>query len=219
MSVMTNDTVNALLAAEAQRRPGAEVLEAGCGRWKHFAYPDDMVIHGLDISEEQLRLNDFAHEKYLGDVQTFDLDRQFDVVVSVFVLEHVDDPEAALRNMLRWTRPGGLLVIAVPNALSLKGLVTRFTPFWFHHAFYRYVYRRPYAIFPTTMKWCIAPRALGRFFAGHEVVLEEYFTEQLSQPFHTLYAGLIGALRMLSLGRWRPERSNYRLVVRKAAEG
>jgi len=216
MSVISPDTVNALLREHAERTgPGAEVLEAGCGRFKHFDYPASMVIHGLDISQEQLALNDFAHEKYLGDVQTFRLDRQFDVVVSIFVLEHLRDPEAALRNMLAWTRPGGLLVLAVPNALSVKGLVTKFTPFWFHHLFYRHVYRRPYSIFPTTMRLCIAPHRLREFFADHEILSEEYGVERLSQPFHAVYATGLLMLRALSLGRWRPGLSNYQIVVRK----
>lgn len=218
MSVISAARVNALLEDYASRRSlPAEVLEAGCGRFKHFAYPETMVIHGLDISEDQLRQNTFAHEKYLGDVQTYSLDKQFDVVVSIFVLEHVADPESALRNMLQWTKPGGLLILAVPNALSLKGLVTKYTPFWFHHLFYKLVYRRAYSIFPTTMKFCIAPRALRRFFAGHEILAEEFGEERLSRPFQYFYQiGLI-VLRLLSLGRWRPELSNYQLVVRKSS--
>ena len=36
-------------------------------------------------------------------------------------------------------RPGGRAVLALPNILSLKGLVTRFTPWWFHVWVYRRV--------------------------------------------------------------------------------
>jgi 2-polyprenyl-3-methyl-5-hydroxy-6-metoxy-1,4-benzoquinol methylase len=220
MSVISATRVNELLGKYAQEAGhGAEVLEAGCGRFKHFDYPDSMVIHGLDISEDQLRQNSFAHEKYLGDVQTYQLEKEFDVVVSIFVLEHLEDPEAALRNMLKWTKPGGMLILAVPNALSLKGLVTKYTPFWFHHFFYKFVYRREYSIFPTTMKFSIAPRALYRFFSSHEIVLEEYSKERLSQPFHFFYTIILLLLRVLSLGKWHPERSNFQLVVRKSIPG
>ena len=218
MSVLTTHAVDALIKAqENERGPGTTVLEAGCGRFKHFAYPETMRIAGLDISADQLARNDYADETFLGDVQTHEMDRQFDVVVSIFVLEHVDDPESALDNMLAWTKPGGLLVLAVPNALSVKGLVTKFTPFWFHHLAYRLIYRVEYSIFPTTMKFCIAPRALKQRLVGHEVVHEEYGEEKLAEPFHTLYRGAMGLLRILSLGRWRPERSNYQLVIRKKA--
>lgn len=216
MSVLTTQSVAALIAEqEAALGPGTTVLEAGCGRFKHFAYPDTMHIAGLDISSDQLALNDYAEEKFLGDVQTYELDRQFDVVVSIFVLEHLEDPEAALDRMMAWTKPGGLLVLAVPNALSVKGLVTKYTPFWFHHLAYRLIYRVDYSIFPTTMKFCIAPRALKKRFARHEVVHEQWGEEKLAQPFDVLYRGAMGLLRILSLGRWRPERSNYQLVIRK----
>lgn len=218
MSVLTTTAVDALITRlEQERGPGASVLEAGCGRFKHFDYPDTMRICGLDISPEQLARNEYAAEKFLGDVQTFELDRQFDVVVSIFVLEHLTDPQAALENMLGWTKPGGLLVLAVPNALSLKGLVTRYTPFWFHHLAYRLIYRTEYSIFPTTMKFCIAPRALKRTLAAHEIAHEQYGEEKLAQPFHAIYGGAMAVLRVLSLGNWRPERSNYQLVVRKSA--
>jgi SAM-dependent methyltransferase len=110
-------------------------------------------------------------------VQTWQTDRQWDAVVCIYLLEHVDDPARAVENLLRWTRPGGLLVIAVPNLDSLKGMVTRATPFGFHHWFYEHIYRLPYAIFPTTMRLAIAPRRLRRQVREHDVVHEEYAQE------------------------------------------
>jgi 2-polyprenyl-3-methyl-5-hydroxy-6-metoxy-1,4-benzoquinol methylase len=197
---------------------GATVLEAGCGRFPHFAYADGVTIVGLDISQEQLDRNRYCDERILADVQTWQTDRRFDVVVSIFVLEHLAQPRQALANMLTWTRPGGLLLIAVPNAYSVKGLVTKLTPFWFHEAFYKYVYRRPYSIFPTTLKFCIAPRALRRFFAGHTIVHEQFSQETLGQPFGFFYDALNLGLKALTLGRYRPEDSNYYLVVRKSED-
>ena len=74
MSVITTHAVDALIGGlEREVGPGAGVLEAGCGRFKHFAYPDTMRIAGLDISADQLERNTYAHEKFQGDVQTFSL--------------------------------------------------------------------------------------------------------------------------------------------------
>jgi SAM-dependent methyltransferase len=39
----------------------------------------------------------------------------FDLVTAFHVVEHLPDPAAALRNMLAWLAPGGLLIVEVPN--------------------------------------------------------------------------------------------------------
>lgn len=218
MSVLNAAAVERLLAAhERDRGPGAWLLEAGCGRWKHFAYPPTMRLAGLDISAEQLAHNGWAERKILADVQDWRGAEKYDAVVSIFVLEHVERPEAALGNMLHCLRPGGLLVLAVPNFNSLKGIVTRATPFWFHDLFYRWVYRRPGSIFPTRMRPAIAPDRLRAFFraAGCEIVHEEFAPERLRPPFSWAFGLLAGGLRAVTLGRWRPERSNWLVVARK----
>lgn len=192
------------------------VMEAGCGRYRHIQYPVSAQVTGLDISAEQIASNEYAHEKIVGDVQTWQTDRQWDVVICIYLLEHVDDPAGAVANLLRWTRPGGLLIIAVPNLHSLKGLVTRATPFGFHHWFYQHVYRRPYAIFPTTMRPAIAPRRLRRQLAGHPIVHEEFGQEHFNPPMRFFYGLAIRALKIVTLFQWRPEDSNYLLVARRA---
>jgi SAM-dependent methyltransferase len=218
VSIPGASVVQTLLASLATPTgPHLAILEAGCGRYRHLRYPDEVRITGLDISAEQLANNEYAHEKIVGDVQSWHTDRQWDAVICIYLLEHVDDPERAVRNLLRWTRPGGLVVIAVPNLCSLKGLVTRATPFAFHHWFYQHIYRRPYAIFPTTMKLAIAPRQLRRQVAGHEIVHEEFAQEHFNPPMRFFYGLAIRALKLLTLWRWRPEDSNYLLVVRRTA--
>lgn len=219
MAVMTLDAIRriqSLLDAHlcAQDRPAA-VLEAGCGRLKHFDYPDDAVIAGLDISQDQLDLNDHVHERILGDVQTWTTDRTWDTVVSMYVLEHLDDPVRTVANMLGWTRPGGLLVIGVPNLWSLRGLITRLTPFWFHELAYRWVYRRTMAPFPTVLKRDVAPARLRAQLIGCDLVYEGWAQERIRMPFALIYEVMIWSGKILSLGRWRPEDMNWYVVARK----
>ncbi len=217
MSVIEDSGLAGIVEDLAASQPGnLTILEAGCGRLSHWIYPADAAVSGLDISQDQLDRNDRVKEKFLGDVQTWETDRQWDVVASVYVLEHIDDPRRAVANMLSWTRPGGLLVLAVPNALSLKGLVTKFTPFGFHGWFYRNIYRRPHAIFPTVMDWSITPANLRKQMADHSIVLEHFDKETLSPSFDLPYRIMVGLLRVLSFGRWKAGNSNYLLVVKKA---
>jgi SAM-dependent methyltransferase len=61
----------------------------------------------------------------------------YDVVVCWDVLEHLQDPHSALIRIANAVAPGGILVVGSPNPSSLKGLVTRLTPYRFHVWVYR----------------------------------------------------------------------------------
>lgn len=47
-------------------------------------------------------------------------DATFDYVICNHVLEHIDNEEKAVREMMRVTKPGGCLLISMPVALSLE---------------------------------------------------------------------------------------------------
>jgi SAM-dependent methyltransferase len=47
-------------------------------------------------------------------------ERSFDVVSAFHVLEHLPDSRAFLRTLARWARPGGFVVIEVPNFASVQ---------------------------------------------------------------------------------------------------
>ena len=106
-----------------------DVLDVGCG-WggkmmylaEHFA---PRSVHGFDLpgAYDPRVPEEFAAEKRLGNCffatgyaerVPFD-DRRFDLVMSEDVLEHVADPEIALRECQRVLRSGGLLVAKFPS--------------------------------------------------------------------------------------------------------
>jgi SAM-dependent methyltransferase len=43
----------------------------------------------------------------------------YDAVLALHVMEHVDDPRALMARVRGWLRPGGTLVVVVPNRESL----------------------------------------------------------------------------------------------------
>ena len=49
------------------------------------------------------------------------------------------DVEAALLRFCESLKHGGLMLIGAPNPQSLSGVVTKYSPHWFHVWFYRYV--------------------------------------------------------------------------------
>jgi SAM-dependent methyltransferase len=161
------DEIHRLIERELGGREKLRVLEAGCGSISYLAFPPDSYLVGIDISDAQLRKNTYLDEKILGDIESCDLPAEdFDVVVCWNVFEHLPHPERALLRFATAISPGGLVVLALPNALSLKGLLTKFTPFKFHVWVTRHLVGRRLAgtegnpPFPTFMRFSIAPRRL-----------------------------------------------------------
>jgi len=74
-------------------------------------------VTGLDFSNwacEQLIHQGFnAIVSYLPKIPF--PDRVFDVAVATEVLEHLDDPEETLKQMARVVKPGGLVMVSVPD--------------------------------------------------------------------------------------------------------
>jgi 2-polyprenyl-6-hydroxyphenyl methylase/3-demethylubiquinone-9 3-methyltransferase len=58
---------------------------------------------------------------HAGDVQ--DLERQFDLITSMEVIEHVADPAAFVGALARRLAPDGLLILSTPNQTSLSRLM------------------------------------------------------------------------------------------------
>jgi SAM-dependent methyltransferase len=143
------------------------MLEGGCGSASHFNFVGVVKSVGIDISREQLDRNGVIQEKILGDIQTYPLTREgFDIVVCWEVVEHLSRPRDALRNMFSATKPGGVLILSFPNLASFKGIVTKFTPYWFHRWFYR-IMKYKASPFPTYFRLAILPKRVIRFAQEH----------------------------------------------------
>jgi SAM-dependent methyltransferase len=115
--------------------PKGRIVDVGCGRGilPELMRQRGWEAHGVEFSETAAR---HAREVlglpvFVGDfVQSPYADSSFDVVVLWHVLEHLSDPVAALRKSRQILKPGGLLVIAVPNFDSLQARMSG--RHWFH---------------------------------------------------------------------------------------
>lgn len=146
------------------------ILEAGCGStgWVKFRGLNHIV--GIDISERQLERNQSLDVKIRGDIQFYDMPHSsYDVIVCWDVLEHLPRPSLALENFAKAVKKGGLIILALPNVTSLWGMMTKFTPHWFHVLFYRAVLGQQDAgrddnpPFPTFLRWSLSPNRLKEF--------------------------------------------------------
>lgn len=106
---------------------GSSVLECGSApaQWlAYFATEFECVIWGidnsttgLDLSKRNLQTQGINEFKLIeGDVNNIPLhDDTFDVVFSTGLLEHFSDPGKVVKEMTRVLKPGGLLIIQIPN--------------------------------------------------------------------------------------------------------
>ena len=111
------------------------ILEIACGRGgfsrllasrgAHIVGAD-FSISALRIGQQKLREREgppFRAGLAQADAQNLPFAaNSFDVVISCETIEHLRDPRAAVREMARVTRPGGLLYLTTPNYLNLMGL-------------------------------------------------------------------------------------------------
>ena len=216
-------------------RPALRVLEAGCGSGSWFDLPamrGEGKIVGIDISAKQLERNTIIDEAIEGDLMAhrFAPD-SFDLIISIDVLEHLDRPTAALDNLADALAPEGLLVLKIPNAASVKGLFTKFTPHGLHVWVYRKFRGRPNAgkddvgPFKTFMRMSIAPRALQRWARqrGLEHAYEDYYEAAFQRRIRRKLGPLdplarLGdrALEAVTGGRLSLARTEYIVVFRRA---
>jgi SAM-dependent methyltransferase len=204
----------------------AKVLDAGCGYTLPLDFPRSVRLVGLDVSPDALAKNRNIDVGLVGDVETYPLPGdEFDAILCWTVLEHLDNPRAALANMARAIRPGGLLIVGIPNIWSLKGLLTKLTPHRFHVWVYRRIFgwedagRPGFGPYRTYLRWEIAPNRLARLALVENlerVYASTYeFEPALRRSAAHLWSAAVTLGRVATLGAWNPAASEHIAVFHK----
>lgn len=99
---------------------GAMLLEVGTasGYLTERLKSQGARITGIEVDAEQAELaRPHCEEMLVGDVESLDLGGlgPFDVLLCADVLEHLRDPETALSRLVTLVKPGGLVLVCVPN--------------------------------------------------------------------------------------------------------
>ncbi|HJQ75005.1 MAG TPA: class I SAM-dependent methyltransferase, partial [Gaiellaceae bacterium] len=117
------------LAAIAEARPHS-VLDAGCGDGlfaREIAAPLVVGVDSAPAMVERARERGLeAHEARIEDLPF--ADAEFDVVVCNWVLYHLPDPEAGVRELARVVRPGGRFVGIYNRDGHMEELWSRLRP-------------------------------------------------------------------------------------------
>jgi SAM-dependent methyltransferase/uncharacterized protein YbaR (Trm112 family) len=199
------------------RWEGLRVLDAGCGmgRWLHFARRAGADVVGMDVSPAI----DVAAQREGADFVQSDLryppfpPASFDMVYSLGVVHHLEDPMEGLRALAGLVRPGGELRLYVYRSLqgeswprrtllAAVSLVRRLTtrlPYWAVQGVAAVI-----AVLATA--FFLEPRRLLRRFA-----FAERFTRRLplvhyaDVPFRMLVAEQFDRLVAPIEGRYRAD--------------
>ncbi len=104
---------------------GGSALDVGCGAGQVVGRLTQAGFEawGVDVSEPSIaRARKFSERCLLYDGKTLPFpDGRFDSVGALNVLEHVDEPEAFIKEVARVTKSGGRIVISSPNFYRVAG--------------------------------------------------------------------------------------------------
>ncbi|MBN1908670.1 MAG: class I SAM-dependent methyltransferase [Pirellulales bacterium] len=223
------------LSERVREMPGGDgvlrILEAGCGcEWALDLGDRAYHLTGVDIDKDAMEIRQRErgdlHEAIVGDLCTVELpENHFDVIYNSYVLEHIAGADRVLENFLRWLKPGGLLVLRIPDRDSVYGFLTRVTPLWVHVLYKRLVVGFHEAgtagmgPFPTVYEQVVSRDGIRRWCAEHDVAITTEFGTNHYMKEAGLLAlplrALVGTLRFLSFGRLAADHNNLTYVLQR----
>ena len=173
--------IDAIRAHARQLGRPLSILEAGCGqRWTIDLSGTEYTLTGIDLDPAALELRKTKSRDLdvaiVGDISSIELPMEsFDVVYSSFVLEHVQRADVALKNFVRWLKPGGLMILRLPERSTVRGFLARKLPHGMHVFFYRHILASKtagqpgYAPYPAYYHPVIGRERLCRFLGEQGV--------------------------------------------------
>ncbi|MDT7933627.1 MAG: class I SAM-dependent methyltransferase [Sphingomonadaceae bacterium] len=203
-SVAFYSRVAALMRADHQ------VLDFGAGRGEPIA--DDPVAYRRDLMNFRGRCAHAAgcdvsaavlQNPYLDSAERISpgaplpyADGRFDLIVSRYTFEHINEPAAVADELIRVLKPGGWLCVTTPNAYGYVAIAARLLANHRHAAALQAIQpgRKAEDVFPTVYR-LNTPGALRRHF-GHACDVHAY-RDSAEPAYHFGSPLLFGAFRVL----------------------
>ena len=142
-AMMENSTailVQKYAARVQSRAKSLRILDVGVGLGRlltriQAAVGSGAELHGMDISLNYLRVASRHHPNLvLAKIEDMPYRQQsFDIVTCTDVLEHVKDLNYAISRILSVIKPGGYLIVRVPNREDLSPYLNETYPYGFAH--------------------------------------------------------------------------------------
>lgn len=165
-------------------------IGAGTGDFLKLAKEYKWNVTGVEINEGARKL---AKEKgiTLAETITEVASQQFDVVTLWHVLEHLPNLEATIEQLEKLVRPGGTLIIAVPNFKSYDA--KHYKQFWAAYDTPRHL-------------WHFSRKSMKSLFSKEmelkkvkPMIFDSFYVSLLSEKYKS---GLTFSLRGLLIGLW-----------------
>jgi SAM-dependent methyltransferase len=224
-------TIERIIRGRARALGNLSILEAGCGTgWGLDLEGVQYTLTGVDINKDALDIRvgtakDIDHA-ILGDLRSIALEAaQFDLIYNSYVLEHVEGAEQVLTNFALWLKPGGVLILIVPNRDSVKGFIARVTPFWVHVFFKKYVQgeatagKPGHAPFPTIFDDVVSRQGIYDFCARHRLAVKAEYSVghgRAERPmFRYVSRIIVWSVRLASLGTLTATHNDLMYVLEK----
>lgn len=109
------------------KQPGVKILDIGCACGATLLTIKNnnpfAQLYGLELSEEAAAVARNFAQVEAGDFEAMervDFEGSFDYVLMGDVLEHLFDTDKALAQVHKWLKPGGSLIVSVPNIANIS---------------------------------------------------------------------------------------------------
>ncbi len=187
-----------LITSYASKKGNLLDIGAGTGDFLSYAKSKKWKVVGIEPS---LKAKEIAQKKGVSFVENTEefSDNSFDVITMWHVLEHVEDLDKQLSELKRISKPGGIVIIAVPNFKSYDA--TYYKEYWAAYDVPRHI-------------WHFSKTAILKLFLEkefqllkiHPMYFDSFYVSLLSEKYKTgkmnfikaFFVGLLSNLKGMS---------------------